>query len=82
MFKRSRITIEDALVAIEASHRIPIRMYAPDLKKALKIAHELGVYAYDAYFIECAHTHMYPLLTLDLNLRNAAERYGVPVIEV
>lgn len=82
MFKRNRITVEEALDAVEACNRIPIKMHPPDLKIALKIAHELGIYAYDAYFIECAHTHRCPLLTLDENLRKAAGRYGIKTIGV
>jgi predicted nucleic acid-binding protein len=48
----------------------------------MKLAHDLALHAYDAYFIECARKLNSPLLTLDATLLKAARKAGVAVIEV
>ncbi len=40
------------------------------------------MYAYDAYFIDCAARQKSPLLTLDRKLRRAARELNVEVLEV
>jgi len=51
-----------------------------DLESALSIVHQTRLYAYDAYFLDCALRHGAPLLTLDLTLRRAAVKLGVSVM--
>jgi len=55
---------------------------AVDLENAVSIAHANALYAYDAYFLDCAARHAAPLLTLDRPLRRAADKIGVRVLEV
>ena len=81
MFKRRRITLDQALAAVDAYSRIPIHWSEVDLKTVLKLAHELNIYAYDAYVIECARTYACPLITLDKGLSDAARRANVDVLE-
>ena len=59
---------------------IPLRFVKVDLENALSIVHETRLYAYDAYFLDCALRHGAPLLTLDLTLRRAAVKLGVSVM--
>lgn len=40
------------------------------------------MYAYDAYFIDCAIRHKAPLLTLDRKLKIAAQSLNVQTMEV
>lgn len=40
------------------------------------------MYAYDAYFLDCASRYASPLLTLDRGLKRAAEKIAVRVLEV
>ena len=82
MFKRHRITLEQAAVAIEAYHLIPIRFADVELDLALQLAADLDIYAYDAYVIGCALKHRSPLVTLDSGLMNAARNAGANVREV
>jgi len=82
MFKRNRVTLEEALTAIEIYHQIPIRFIEVELEEALKIADELSIYAYDAYLLRSAIKYNLPLLTLDKGLKEQGERIGVKVIEV
>lgn len=82
MFKRGRLEIEKALEAVGSYERIPIRLHDVNLASSMKLAHDLALHAYDAYFIECARKLNSPLLTLDTTLSKAASRAGVAVIEV
>ena len=82
LFKRGRLTLKNAKVAVGIYRQIPVHLVEVDLEKALEIAHESGIYAYDAYMITCALTHKAPLLTLDARLRKKALSYGISVVEV
>ena len=82
MLKRNRIDLAQALKAIEAYHRIPIRFIDVELEDTLAIAAQHAVYAYDAYLIRCALKFNAPLLSLDKRLLQAAQQAGARVIEV
>ena len=82
MLKRKRVTLAEALKAIEVYRRIPIRYAEVELEEALKVAGEAGIYAYDAYLIRCARKYGAPLLTLDRELARGAEGMGVEVMGV
>lgn len=82
MFKRQRITMDQAIAALEAYHQIPIRFSDVELSIALELASSLGVYAYDAYVIGCALKHNSSLISLDDGLLEAAENAGVKVKEI
>ena len=82
MLKRDRITIENTKKALREYDKIPIQFYSIDLERAIDIAHELKIYAYDAYFIECAATNRLPLLSIDDGMIRAAQHYGIKIIEV
>ena len=82
MLKRSRITLHQALKAIEVYHRIPIRFAEVELDEALRIVAESNIYAYDAYLIRCALKYNAPLISLDKELVKVAQEQGVSVIEV
>jgi len=82
MFKRNRLTLDEALTAIAIYQQIPMRFVEVELEESLKIADELGIYAYDAYLLRSAVKYNLPLLTLDQGLKEQAERLGVKVMEV
>ncbi len=82
MFKRQRITLDQAIAALEAYHQIPIRFSDVELGIALELANSLGVYAYDAYVIGCALKHNSSLISLDDGLLEAAGNAGVKVKEI
>ena len=82
MFKRNRVTLEQALKAIQAYNKIPIRFVDVELEQSLEIAETSNIYAYDAYLIRCALRFRSPLISLDKNLVNSAKRMKVKVIEV
>ena len=82
MFKRNRLTLAEALTAMAIYQQIPIRFVEVELEESLKIADELGIYAYDAYLLRSAVKYNLALLTIDEGLKEQAERLGVKVIEV
>jgi predicted nucleic acid-binding protein len=82
MLKQHRLGLKDAKRGLSIFQSIPIRYLAVDLENALSIAHAGNLYAYDAYFLDCASRHAAPLLTLDRPLRRAADKIGVHVLEV
>jgi predicted nucleic acid-binding protein len=81
MLKRERITFEQADAALKEYARIPIRLIDLPLRDTLELAHELGIYAYDAYFLVAARTLRCELLTLDRGLMRAARQSEVPLLE-
>ena len=82
MLRRKRISLEQAITAIEIYRQIPINLIEIDVMKAVKLAAQLNIYAYDAYMIACAQDQNCPLLTLDAGLMRAAKSVGVEVLEV
>ena len=82
MLRRGRVTLHQALQAIEVYYRIPIRFVEVELEESLRLAAELNIYAYDAYLIRCAFKYGAPLLSLDQALLRVARSKGVDGIEV
>ena len=82
LLKRKRVTIEEALQAIEIYQQIPISFVEVELAESMKLANELGLYAYDAYLLRCAAKYRSPLLTLDAGLIQAAKKKKIAVLEV
>jgi predicted nucleic acid-binding protein len=82
MFKRERISLDQANAALVAYKQIPIRFYDVSLTIALEIAHRLNLYAYDAYVIACALKHKSPVVSLDNGLLDAAQKAGADIVEV
>jgi len=82
MFKRKRISLSQAQKAIEAYNSIQKRLMDVDLIRSLELSKELNIYAYDAYFIECARYLSLPLVSLDERLINASKGIGINIIEV
>lgn len=79
--KRKQITDKEALAAQRATEKIPVRLVAIDIQKALQLALEFNIYAYDAYFLQCAMALSSPLLTLDNRMKKVATELGIEVLE-
>ncbi len=48
---------------------------------ALRVATDTGIYAYDAYFLECALRMRCPLVTLDRRMKTVAREIGIQIME-
>lgn len=82
MLKRHRLTLVEAQEGLRIFHTIPLRYVKVDLANALSLANQSGLYAYDAYFLDCAVRHTAPLLTLDRGLQQAAKTIGIRLLEI
>jgi predicted nucleic acid-binding protein len=81
MMKRYVLGAEEAISAWEMVQRIPVDLQRIDIKAALQIAIEFNIYAYDAYFLECADRLRGPLLTLDRGMKKIAGDMGITILE-
>jgi predicted nucleic acid-binding protein len=82
MLKRQRISLEQAIQAIEVYLQIPVRFVEVELINSLAMAGELDIYAYDAYLLRCAEKYRSPLLSLDKRLIQVAKNKKISVLEV
>ena len=82
MFKQDRLTLREAQKGLAIFASIPLRYIEPDFVNALKISKQANMYAYDAYFLDCAIRYKAHLLTLDQKLKAAAENINVKTMEV
>ncbi len=82
MLRRKRLTLEQAQAVLHAYQRIPLRLVEVSIADSIRLASQLGLFAYDAYIIECARTRRTSLISLDKALLAAAKAAGVSVLEV
>ncbi len=82
MFKRKRVNLDEAKKGFLIFETIPIRYIKPDFVNAITISKQTNMYAYDAYFIDCAIKQRSPLLTLDRKLKIAAQSLNIKTLEV
>ena len=81
MTKRGRISKDEALAAEKAANLIPVRLVSIDIQKALEVAIEYNLYAYDAYFLLCAKSLVQSLMSLDKRMKQVAHDLGINVLE-
>ncbi len=82
MFKRQKIDVEVAKLAVKAYQEIPVKFIDVPLEQALELSYSQKIYAYDAYLIQCAQQTSTSLLTLDKGLKTVAKIIGIQVLEV
>lgn len=81
MIKRKTLLADEAVLAWDAIQHIPVDLRRINMAMALKIAIQHNIYAYDAYFLECALNQRSPLLTLDRQMREIATKMGIQIME-
>ncbi|MCK4660755.1 MAG: type II toxin-antitoxin system VapC family toxin [Phycisphaerae bacterium] len=60
---------------------VSVELVDIDVRAALVLAGRLGIYAYDAYFLQCALETRCSLLTLDRGMKQAAKQLEIGVVE-
>ena len=80
--RRKRMTAAHLGQAWASYQAVPVRLAHIDAGRALDLALQVGLYAYDGYVLETARAERLPLLTLDLRLARAAQHLGLKVKEV
>jgi predicted nucleic acid-binding protein len=81
MMKINALKKEEVASAWEIVQQIPVDLKPINIKSALSIAIQFNLYAYDAYFLECAKYLRSPLLTLDLGMQRVAREIGITILE-
>jgi len=81
MLKKGSLQADEVASAWEIVQHIPVDLRGINIKAALKIAIEFNIYAYDAYFLECADNLRSPLLTLDRGMKRIAKEMGIAILE-
>lgn len=79
--RRRRLTAAEAQRAWVAYEAVPLRLVEVDIGRAVAVALDLELYAYDAYMLELARHRGLPLLTLDKKLGAAARASGLQLVE-
>lgn len=81
MMKKGRIRAEEMIFVFSQVIQIPVDLRRTDIQEALSLAARYNIYAYDAYFLECAARIRQPLLTLDHGMKNIATKMGITLME-
>jgi predicted nucleic acid-binding protein len=81
MVKRRLLTQEEAFQVLKITKTIPVRLVSVDIQQALEIAVEFNIYAYDAYFLQCAKSLSCPILTLDKRMKQVASELSIEILE-
>jgi predicted nucleic acid-binding protein len=81
MMKKNALKKGEVASTWEVIQQIPVDLRYTDIKSALNIAIRFNIYAYDAYFLECADNLRSPLLTLDLGIQKIAREIGITILE-
>lgn len=79
--KRGQATTADVLSAERAAASIPVRLLQIDINAALQLACEHHIYAYDAYFLQCARKRSLALLTFDQRMKQIARDFDIDLLE-
>ena len=81
MLKKGVLQADEVASSWEIVQHIPVDLRHINIKAALKIATQFNIYAYDAYFLECADSLRSPLLTLDRGMKRVAKKMGITILE-
>ena len=79
--KRRRLTQARARQLVRDFGQVTIRELDVDVQRAVDLALELGLYAYDAYILEASRSSGYPLLALDGTVKRCARKMGLALVE-
>jgi predicted nucleic acid-binding protein len=81
MIKRGMVSSKEQMLSlIRNFEKIPMRTVGIDLQKALEIAWDNKIYAYDAFYLETAKRLMLPLITFDSGMIKIARSLGLTVL--
>ena len=81
MMKKNIISSKEQILdLIKNFKKIPIKTIDIDLEKALEIAWDYKIYAYDAFYLEAAKRLKLPLITFDNNMRKIGNGLGLTIL--
>ena len=81
LVRRRDVAPQEAPAVWDAVARIPVELIEVDARAAMLLAVRTNVYAYDAYFLQCALETRCPLLTLDRKMGRVAKKLDIKLVE-
>jgi predicted nucleic acid-binding protein len=81
LVKRHRLSPEEAKMAFQSTQNIPVKLTHSKIQQSLEIAFQFNLYAYDAYFLQCAQSFKCPFITLDRRAKEVAKALNIVVLE-
>jgi len=78
--RKGCLTDREVLKAFEISQRIPVRLVSVRVRDALRIALKQGIYAYDAFYLQCCIERKLPLISLDNRMCEVARSLSIKVV--
>jgi predicted nucleic acid-binding protein len=79
--RRKALTKGQLAAAWDAASAVPVALSSVDARAALLLAGHFRIYAYDAYFLQCALETKSPLLTLDGSMKHVAKLLDIAIVE-
>ncbi|MCL2266726.1 MAG: type II toxin-antitoxin system VapC family toxin [Treponema sp.] len=81
MMKKKIITSEEQMLNLIKNFKlIPMKLIEIDLEKALQIAWQNNLYAYDAFYLEIAKRLRLPLITFDTVMAKIGKTLGLNIL--
>ena len=81
LLRRKVLTVAQFPAVWDAVQAIPVELLPVDVRASLDLAAQFGLYAYDAYFLQCAVSERCPLLSLDKRVKVVAPKLGIRLLE-
>ena len=79
--KKGRLTDREVLQAFDRAQQIAVTLLPVTIPDAVKLAMQFGIYAYDAYYLQCCIENRLPLLSLDARMCEVAKRLRIQILE-
>jgi predicted nucleic acid-binding protein len=79
--KKGRLTEREVLQAFDSAQQIAVTLLPVTIPSAVKLAIQFGIYAYDAYYLQCCIENRLPLLSLDVRMCEVAKRLRIQILE-
>jgi predicted nucleic acid-binding protein len=81
LVRRKMLKVDEVASVWDAIGAVPVELAPVDVRAATVLAAEHGIYAYDAYFLQCAIEGRCSLLTLDEGMKRVARELGITLVE-
>ncbi len=81
MTRKGVLQLDEVGQVWNAVQTIAVDLQPIDIHSALRMAVRFNIYAYDAYFLECALNLRAPLLTLDRKMKQVARELSIQILE-
>jgi predicted nucleic acid-binding protein len=78
--KKGRLSDAEVLRAFDSAQRIAVTLLPVTIPRAVKLAMQFGIYAYDAYYLQCCIENRLPLLALDTRMGEVARRLQIETV--